>query len=151
MKPIFMGWVIPFLAVLFSPLNSYALCVDVSTANLRGGPGKGYDVIWKVSRYMPLEKVGASLSGEWYAVKDVDEEVEWIHKSLVSSRTGCAVGRTDTAKIRTGPGLTYPQKYREPAVKYDSFRVIKADGNWIKLEDDQKRAGWVYRNLLWLN
>lgn len=151
MKPIFMGWLMLFLVVLFSPINSHALCVSVSTANLRSGPGKDYQVIWEAYRHMPLQKVGVSLSGDWFAVKDVDGEVAWINKSLVSSRSRCAVVKTDTAKIRTGPGLSYAQKFHEPAVKYESFKVIKVKDNWVKLEDEQKKIGWIYRNLLWMN
>jgi len=150
MKPILMGGLILLLVVLLSPINSDAVCVNVSTANLRNGPGKGYDVTWKVYRYMPLQKVGVSLSNDWYAVKDVDGEVAWIHESLVSSRSRCAVVKTDTAKIRTGPGLSYSPKFAEPAVKYESFKVVKLKDNWVKLEDAGKNVGWIYRNLLWM-
>jgi len=151
MKPIFTGWVVLFLALIVSLSNSYALCVNVPTANLRGGPGEGYEAIWKVYRYMPLLKVGASLSGDWYAVKDVDGEVEWVHKSLVSSRDRCAVVKTDTARIRTGPGLKYPQKYNEPAVKYESFKVVQVKRKWVQVADGQNRLGWISKDLLWLN
>ena len=151
MKPIFMGWLVLFLVVLFSPLNSDALCISVSTANLRNGPGKGYEVMWEVYRHMPLQKVGASLSGDWYAVKDVDGEIAWVDKKLLSSRNRCAVVKTDTAKIRTGPGLSYSQKFDAPAVKYESFKVIEVKGKWVKLEDERKKVGWIYSNLLWMN
>lgn len=151
MKTIFTGGVVLSLVLLFSSTNSHALCVNVPTANLRGGPGEGYEVMWKVYRYMPLQKVGASLSGDWYAVKDVDGEVEWVHKSLVSSRNRCAVVKADTARIRTGPGLKYQQKYKEPAVKYESFKVVQVNRDWVKVADGQNKVGWVYRDLLWLN
>jgi len=150
MKPLSMGWGIVFLVVLFFPFDSHALCVSASTANLRSGPGKGYEIVWEVYRYMPLQKVGVSPSGNWYSVKDVDGDIEWIHKSLVSSGARCAVVKSETANIRTGPGLSFPPKFKEPAVKYESFRIVDVKNNWLKLEDEHKNVGWVYRNLLWL-
>lgn len=147
---LFMGAYIFLLVVLF-PIFSHALCVNVSTANLRNGPGKGYEVAWEVFRYMPLEKVGESVSKDWYAVKDVDGDVAWINKSLVSSKYRCAVVKTSSARIRTGPGLSYSRKFVEPADKYESFKVLEVKDKWVKLETANKKVGWIYKNLLWMN
>ena len=151
MKTFFPATVIVFLVVQLFPFVTHALCVNVSSANLRSGPGKAYDVAWKVYRYMPLQKVGVSVSGDWFAVKDVDGDVEWVHKSLVSDGGRCGVVKSETANLRTGPGVSYPRKFQEPALKYDSFRIIAAKNNWLKVEDENKNLAWVNRDLLWLS
>ena len=56
---------------------------------------------------MPFSKVGVSLSGEWYAVKDVDGDVNWMHKDLLTGKYKCAVVKTEEVNIRTGPGTRY--------------------------------------------
>lgn len=48
-----------------------ALCINVAKANLQTGFGTDYMKSWEVGKYMPFEKAGIPLSGDWYAVKDV--------------------------------------------------------------------------------
>lgn len=99
------------LFVLFILRNSDALCVSAQKANLRDGPGTNYENAWEVYKYLPLLKVGISLSGEWYAVKDVDGDVNWIHKKLLTSRYRCAVVKTEEVNVRTGPGTNYSKSF----------------------------------------
>lgn len=125
---------------------AFTLCVEAPTANLRVGPGTHYTVGWKVHRYFPLKKVGASLSGEWYAVEDIDGDVFWIHKSLVTGRYRCAAVTSAKVNVRTGPGTRYGKLFSEPAEKYYSFRVVKRKGAWIKGTDMDNNTGWLPRD-----
>ncbi|MDA8240749.1 MAG: SH3 domain-containing protein [Nitrospiraceae bacterium] len=127
------------------------LCVNAGQANVRTGPGTGYKIVWEVYRHMPFAKVGVSLSGSWYAVQDVDGDVNWIHKGLVTSSYRCAIVKSKTANIRTGPGLLYAEKFTEPAKKYDTFRVLKKKGAWVKVRDEYRDNGWIYGKLLWIH
>ncbi|MDA8088056.1 MAG: SH3 domain-containing protein, partial [Nitrospiraceae bacterium] len=77
-----------FLIVLFIPLTSYALCVNVPLANLRSGPGEKYKTVWQVYKFMPLQIL--SSSGNWYRVKDIDGYTEYVYKPLATSRYRCA-------------------------------------------------------------
>jgi SH3-like domain-containing protein len=99
---------------------------------------------------MPFEKVGVSLSGDWYAVKDVDGDVSWMHKKLLTNAFHCAVVRKAAAHIRTGPGKHYAQTAWSPAPQYYSFKVMKRKGAWVKVKDEWGQTGWIYRSLLWL-
>jgi SH3-like domain-containing protein len=130
--------------------SANALCVKTDKANLRTGPGKNFEKIWEVYRYMPFVKVGSSLSGEWYAVKDVDGDVNWIHKRLLTDKYRCAVVKKGEANVRTGPGTNYSKGFLSPAKKYYSFRVLKIKGPWVKVRDDRGGVGWIYRNFLWI-
>ena len=140
-----------FLIMILVPVNSYGLCVKVPTANIRSGPGKNYEKVWQVYLYMPLKKVGVSLSGDWYAVRDVDGDVNWIYKSLVTNEYTCAVVKSDKANVRTGPGTTYKKKFSEPATQYESFRIIKRQGAWVEVKDELNNVGWIHKSLLWIN
>ncbi|MFH1701890.1 MAG: SH3 domain-containing protein [Nitrospirota bacterium] len=138
------------ILALFIDGYTYALCVNTWKANIRTGPGTNYENTWEVYKYMPLLKVGISLSGEWYAVKDVDGDVNWIHKRLVTSRYRCAVVKTEEVNVRTGPGTSYSKCFFSPAKKYYSFRVLKRKGIWVKVRDELNNTGWIHRNYLWI-
>ncbi|GAB4422331.1 MAG: hypothetical protein OHK0032_17850 [Thermodesulfovibrionales bacterium] len=137
---------IVFLALTAAHAN--ALCVSAQKANLRTGPGTNYEIAWEVYKYMPFVKVGVSLSGQWYAVKDVDSDVNWIHKSLVTNRYRCAVVKTEEVNVRTGPGTKYSKI--GVAKKYYSFKVIGTKGIWVKVKDEWNNVGWNHHNYLWV-
>jgi SH3-like domain-containing protein len=138
------------IVMVFVAGYAEALCVNAGQANVRTGPGTGYKIAWKVYRYMPFTKVNVSPSGSWYAVKDVDGDVNWINKGLVTSRYRCAIVKSETANIRTGPGLSHPGKFTEPATRYDTFRVLGKKGDWVKVRDEYGDSGWIYEKLLWI-
>jgi SH3-like domain-containing protein len=127
-----------------------ALCVSTNKANLRDGPGTNYEVVWEVYKYMPFLKVGVSFSGNWYAVRDVDGDVNWIHKGLMTNRYHCAVVKTEEVNVRTGPGTKYSKSYSSPAKKYYSFKVLKRKGMWVRVKDEWGDIGWIHRNYLWI-
>jgi SH3-like domain-containing protein len=140
-----------FSLLLISPVASQALCVKGSLVNVRRGPGTEYKSVWQVYRYMPFKKVGVSLSGDWYAVRDVDGDVNWIHKSVVTGAYRCAVVKSEVVNVRTGPGTRYRKKYSDPMRQYDSFRVLRIKGAWVKVKDDMNNSGWISRRYLWIN
>ena len=134
----------------FAANPAYAVCVSVSKANVRTGPGTWYEKMWDVYKYTPLQKVGVSVSGDWYAVRDVDGDVVWIKKGLVTNGYGCAIVKTDQVKVRTGPGTSRPLSPISPAVHYNSFRVMEKRGDWIKVKDEKGDIGWIHRDFLWI-
>jgi SH3-like domain-containing protein len=127
----------------------YGLCIKASTANVRKGPGTRYETGWTVYKYMPFKKVGTSLSGDWYAVEDIDNEVFWVHKSLVTGKMRCAAATTDVS-IRTGPGTHYKKLLPEPVEKYYCFRILSQKGQWVHVRDEANNIGWIHRDYLWI-
>jgi len=136
------------LVTIISYSHAYALCVSVNEANLRTGPGTKYDKSWEVFKYMPFKKL--STKGSWYKVKDVDGDTHWIYRKLVTSSFKCAVVKKGNVNIRTGPGTKFSKKYVSPAMKYDSFKVLKINKSWISVEDEFGDSGWIFRNLVWI-
>jgi len=136
--------------ILTSTLDADALYVTATKANLRSGPGPEYKKTWEVYTYMPFEKVGVSVSGTWYAIKDVDGDIHWIYKKLVSENGSCAVVTTDNVVARTGPGTKYAKSRLNPANKYYCFKVIEQKGAWVKLKDQWGNLVWIHKKHLWI-
>lgn len=137
------------ICMLFT-VRSYAVCVTSDTANLRSGPGTKYGISWKVQKYMPFDVIRSSRG--WYRVKDLDDDIHWIYKKLVTSRYYCAVVKTTTANMRTGPGSQYAKSPIYPvANQYDSFRLLKQKGKWAHVEDPDGDRYWVHRSLIWVH
>jgi len=130
--------------------DSCALCIKAAEANIRSGPGKEYEIIWQAYRFMPLQKVGTSLSGDWYAVRDVDGDIGWIYKTLVAGKYQCAVVKSQIVNVRKGPGTKYRKVSSEPARRYDTFRIIQKQGAWVKVRDEWNSVGWIHKNYLWI-
>jgi SH3-like domain-containing protein len=139
-----------FLITVFFLNSAHAVCVKVAKANLRTGPSKNYEKAWEVFKYMPFLKVGASNSGSWYAVRDVDGDVNWIHKDLISSKIKCAVVKKAEVNVRTGPGTGYSKSPLSPATQYYSFKVLKRKGKWVRVQDEFGNIGWIHVDYLWI-
>ena len=94
------------LAVILSSGIARAERMAVTTpfGNIRSGPGKAYDILWKVERYHPLWIV--EKSGKWYRFRDFEGDEGWIHSSLLS-KIPTVITRAETCNIRQGPGLSF--------------------------------------------
>lgn len=125
-----------------------ALCVKVSEANLRSGPGTKYEKTWEVFKYMPFKKL--KRRGNWYKVRDFEDDEHWIYRKLVTDRYNCGVVKVDKANIRTGPGTQYAKAAMAAGLMYDSFRILKIKSGWAHVVDEFGDRGWIYRKLLWI-
>lgn len=147
MKKCFSSLMALTLILAFSGSAS-ALCVKAREANLRSGPGTKYEKLWEVFQYMPFKKV--EKRGNWYKVKDFTGDVYWIIGNLITSKYKCAVVKGDKANIRKGPGTHFEETDMSPALQFYSFKVLEIKGQWVKIKDENKYVGWIYRPLLWV-
>ncbi len=145
-KILFYGLV--FVLLLIFSNYVHAQCVNVPVANLRKGPGTNQEKSWQVYKYMPFKKIGTK--GKWYKVKDVDGDVHWIYSKLVTDKFNCAVVKIDEVNIRSGPGTNYGKTFLSPGTKYDSFKVLKRKGKWVKVLNEFGDRGWIFRKFLWI-
>jgi SH3-like domain-containing protein len=148
MKKILLIYTAMFLFIFFSQSGAHALCVKVSEANLRSGPGTSYKKTWEVFKYMPLKKV--KTQGSWYKVKDMDGDAHWINSRLVTDKFECAAVKKDKTNARKGPGTNYKQTFFSPLMKYDAFKVLKQENSWVNVEDEFGASGWIFRSLVWI-
>lgn len=58
-----------------------AVIVKANIANVRGGPGTNFRVLFRAERGVSFKLLHAK--GKWFKVRHADGEVGWIHKSLV--------------------------------------------------------------------
>jgi SH3-like domain-containing protein len=124
------------------------VCVISPKAKLHRGPGTNYPVSWTVSQNMPLLKIGQMKS--WYQVKDLDGEKHWILANAVSRRISCAVVKTRTAKLRTGPGKEFPSADLAFVDRYTPFKKIDRDGEWVQIQDEYQGKYWVHEDNIWI-
>ena len=120
------------------------LSVTTSIANMRSGPGTKYDVLWQVEQYHPVRIV--EKKGNWYKVKDFENDVAWLHKSLLGKIEGVITVK-DKCNVRTKPNTKSSVLFTvERGVP---FKVLERKGNWIKIEHADGDVGWIYKTLVW--
>jgi len=136
------------IVLLFFNNPIHALCVNSPEANLRSGPGTKYEKTWEIFKYMPLKEI--SKKGNWYKVKDVDSDIHWIYRKLVTNKFRCAVVKGENIAIRKGPGTSFEKTYFSPAMRYDPFKIMQVKGSWVNVVDEFGNAGWIYKKLLWI-
>ncbi len=137
-----------FSNFFFHPIEAESLCVKASRANLRSGPGTNHKKLWEVYKYMPFKQLARK--GNWFRVKDVDGEVYWIHKKLITKTYKCAAVKVKKANLRKGPGTNYAQVDWSPSGKYFSMKVLKIKGRWVKTVDSMGDQAWIHRSLIWI-
>ncbi len=136
-------------ALLFLQSNAEALCISNKKANLRQGPGTHYEKLWQVFKYMPFKEM--KKKGNWYRVKDVDGDIYWVHRKLITKKYQCAVIKNNKTNLRKGPGTKYDLISWSPVDKYFSMKVLLIKGRWVRIEDGVGDKGWVSRSLIWIN
>lgn len=140
---------IGLFVLVFWTQDLEALCVKNDRANLRKGPGTQFRKLWEVYKYMPFKKVGSK--GSWYRIQDLDGDIYWIHKKLVTKAYKCAAIKKDKANFRSGPGTKHSQVPWSPQPKYFSMKVLSQKGVWVHMEDEQGDRAWVHNSLIWIH
>jgi len=137
-------WVL-ILSVIFSD-TAFAerLAVKSSRANVRSGPGAGYDVLWEVEKYHPVLII--KKKGEWYHFRDFEGDEGWISNTLLDdSKT--VITTKNNCRIRNGPGEKFDILFTTE--KGIPFKVLKQEGGWIYVEHADGDKGWIYKALVW--
>jgi SH3-like domain-containing protein len=132
--------------MLFSAgaVSAQRMTVDVSTANIRSGPGTNYDVLWKVERHHPVEVIRKS--GDWYYFRDFEGDKGWVYDDLVRKMDSVIVIK-DKCNVRSGPGTNHDIVFTvERGVP---FKVLDRKGNWIRIQHADGDKGWIHKMLVW--
>lgn len=136
------------LTSVFSAGNAEALCVKEKRANLRQGPGLHFEKLWEVYKYMPFKKLDEK--GSWLRIQDMDGDIYWIFKKLVTGAYKCAVAKQNKTNFRKGPGTNHAKVPWSPVDKYFSMKVLEEKNNWVKIEAEDGDIAWIYRPLVWI-
>ncbi|NOX33638.1 MAG: SH3 domain-containing protein [Deltaproteobacteria bacterium] len=120
------------------------LSVTAGIANMRSGPGTKYDVLWQVEQYHPV--IVIEKKGNWYKIKDFENDEAWVHKSLLGKVQG-VITIKDKCNVRSRPSTKSSVVFTvERGVP---FKVLSRKGNWIKIEHADGDVGWIYKTLVW--
>lgn len=141
-------FILTLAAGLLAESPAHALCIKDKKANLRRGPGKHYEKLWTVFRYMPFKKLGRK--GNWMQVQDLDGDIYWVFKNLTTQQYMCAVIKNNQTNLRQGPGTQFPKVPWSPIDKYFSMKVLNIKDAWVHVEDGTGDRAWVYRPLVWI-
>ncbi len=120
------------------------MMVNHKEAKMRNGPGTDYIVLWRPRLYTPLEVLAKYK--DWYAVRDSEADVGWIHKSVVTkNKAAIIIGKY--LNVRSEPNLDSRVLYQAP--KNYTFKVTKTKGEWYKVKDPEGDEGWIFRKGVW--
>lgn len=142
-KGVLFGLII--LSMFSHAYASERLTVSVNSAIVRTGPGTNYDIAWEnLDKNYPLEKLNQK--GDWYYVRDYENDVGWIHRTNVSTWDS-VITKKDNCNVRSGPGT-------DSAVVFVvnngvPFKVLKRKNKWIKIQHADGDSGWIYESLVW--
>ncbi len=120
------------------------LSVTAGIANMRSGPGTKYDVLWQVEQYHPV--IIVEKKGNWYKIKDFENDVAWLHKSLLGKIQGVITIKDKCnvrSKAQTKSRVLFTVERGVP------FKVLSRKGNWINIEHADGDVGWIYKTLVW--
>ncbi len=132
-------WVIPGLGFAQERLS-----ITKDIANMRSGPGTKYDVLWQVEQYHPVKIV--KKKGNWYKIKDFENDIAWLHKSLLGNTKG-VITIKDKCNVRSRSSTKSSVLFT--VEKGVPFKVLKRKDNWIKVEHADGDVGWIYKTLVW--
>lgn len=139
--------VLTTLSILFSGVN--AECINKDGAMLRSRRSVKAPITWKVRKYLPLVPVGNKKYKIWTKVRDVDGDIHWARKKDLTKEYNCVIVKIDGTPIKVEPSIDSPEKYIEPAKKYDTFKFIGATKGWINVEDVYGDTGWIQYDYVW--
>jgi SH3-like domain-containing protein len=119
--------------------------INNKDAKVRNGPGTTYTVLWKPRLYTPMEVLAKH--ADWYAVRDVEGDVGWVHDSVVS-KDAAAIVTASMADVHESAESGSRVAYQAP--KNYTFKVTETKGAWIKVVDPDGDDGWIAQKSVWI-
>jgi len=138
--------IILFCTIFFAAswASAKMVCANRNTVNLRSGPGTKYAIKWEYGRGFPMRVIGRK--GDWYKVKDFENDVGWVYRNVVASKSHMIVKRK-VVNVRNKPSSK--AKLIGKADYGVVFKTIKQKKGWAKVKHENGLTGWVRRDLLW--
>ena len=114
------------------------------TVNLRQGPSFDYPIklVYK-KKFLPVKLIDKS--GPWRKIKDIENNVGWIHVALLSKKK-TAITIEDNIILNSKASI-----YSEPKAIIKKGRLVfikKCKNLWCKIQTAEFR-GWIPQNTLW--
>ncbi|MDO9251360.1 MAG: SH3 domain-containing protein [Hydrogenophaga sp.] len=134
------------LALLSAPAVHAQNMVSVkgNVLNMRSGPGTQTEVLWELKKGYPLQVVNRK--GNWLQVRDFENDRGWVARALTGS-TPHHVVKARTANVRQGPGTQH--RIVGKAEYGELLRTREKRSDWVRVERDNGKTGWIAKRLLW--
>ncbi len=120
------------------------LSVKASIANMRSGPGTETAVMWQVEQYHPV--IVIEKKGNWYKIKDFENDVAWLHKSLLDNAES-VITHKDKCNVRSKPDTNSTILFTVD--RGVPFKVLEKKGEWIRIRHVDGDTGWIHNSLVW--
>lgn len=146
---LFVIQVICVLSVFAAIVPGNAFCeerlsVKAKLANVRSSPKVDGEVLWQIEMYYPI--VVVEKKDGWVKFKDFENDVAWIHGSLVD-KTSSVITIKDKCNVRKGPSTE--QALAFTVERGVPFKVLEKKGDWVKIQHADGEVGWIFQSLLW--
>lgn len=134
------------------PVTGYPMprfvSVKARPANVRGGPGTGYRIVWTfVRRSLPVEVTAEY--GHWRRIRDWDGKVGWINAALLSGRRfGVVAPWSGTGLVALRDDASAQASVVAYLQRKVLVRIDGCDGTWCEVEV-KSRSGYVRQTRLW--
>ena len=139
------------LALLCLMWPAYAFAGDPvcakSQITLRKGPGEKSAISWRAAKYMPFMRIEKK-SG-WGKLQDLDGEEHWAKNSDLLTGIRCVVVKTNLAAFKKEPKQASVAMDLRTLDRYTPLKRLGNEGEWVQVEDETGRQGWVHENNLW--
>jgi SH3-like domain-containing protein len=142
--PTHVAAVVTVFFIFCSTAFAQRMAVSVPEGNVRSGPGKKHQIIWKVEKYHPLKII--KKVGKWYRFRDYEGDEGWIHTSIID-KTATVITKKDDCNVRSGPGTNHKIILR--VARGIPFKVLKRKGSWFHIQHADGDKGWIYKTLVW--
>ena len=138
-----------FLNMFFLIYGLNAECVIKDGAELRNAPSKHAAVTWQIRKYFPVKKLQET--EYWIKVIDLEGDRHWVEKKYLTKKYHCVIVKGSETRIKKEPESRSLDKYKESALKYETFKFMKARKGWIKIKDVYGDTGWVLYKDVWVD
>lgn len=117
--------------------------LKAGVANGRAGPEQAHPIVWRYVRAgLPMEVIAET--PDWRRVRDVDGEITWMHRSLLSARRSVIALSEIELLARPADDSPVEAVAEEGAVMW----LERCRDGWCRVEAQGFR-GWADVTLLW--
>ncbi len=138
------GYALALLLLLSSAAFADSVMINHKEAKIRSGPGTTYTVLWRPRLYTPFEVLAKY--ERWYAVRDVEGDVGWIHDS-VTTKDAAAIVTGDLINVYESADTNSRILYQAP--RNYTFKVKDKKGGWLHVVDPDNDEGWIAAKEVW--
>lgn len=136
--------VLAILGAYAAAARAESVMINHKEAKVRNGPGTSYTVLWHPNMFTPMELLAKYK--DWYAVRDVEGDVGWIHDSVVD-KSGAAIVTESIVDVHESADSKSRILFKAP--KNYTFKVEEKKSDWVHVTDPDGDKGWVAAKGVW--